>query len=158
MKLLGMFRKSLAIGVVGLAAIGLAGCASDDAPDDVTEPQASQDVLNAPRAALDVFTQPQADQDVLPDTLSATAFEDIDRATTRLLWADGDTSYYAATSPEWGTCLLVNGGEPTSTCSEDLPVISTTTEGGPAAVMFSGATPAVPGDWEEVADYLWQKL
>ncbi|MFC5929804.1 hypothetical protein D6T64_02355 [Cryobacterium melibiosiphilum] len=151
-----MFRKSLVAGVVGLAAIGLTGCGSDDASDVVTEPPASPDT-SSERDALDVFTEPQAAEDVLPDTLPATAFEGVDRDSTRLLWADGDVSYYAATSPEWGTCLLVDDGEsPTSSCTEDLPVQSTTNEG-QKTTMFADTLPDDYSDWEKVADYLWQE-
>ncbi|TFD47843.1 hypothetical protein E3T55_14940 [Cryobacterium frigoriphilum] len=152
-----MFRTSLAIGVVGLAAIGLTGCAGDDARDAAPEPRASQDAVTEPEDALAVFTQPQAAQDLLPDSLPATAFEDIDRDTTRLLWADGDTSYYAATSPEWGTCLLVYGGEmPTSSCTEDLPVQSSTNEG-QKTTMFADSLPDYYSDWDKVADHLWRQ-
>ncbi|MFC5929805.1 hypothetical protein D6T64_02350 [Cryobacterium melibiosiphilum] len=131
----GTFRIGTTLGLALLAAVSLSGCVGENVND--------------------MFEEPQTAQDVISDDMPATAFEDIDQGSTRLLWVDGDTSYFAALMPDYGLCLMLDDGEaPMSACSRSLPI---TASGGSGSrtVAFSGPVPDSQHQWEEVADFLW---
>jgi hypothetical protein len=102
-----------------------------------------------------VFNREQTDVDTLPTGGAPNVIEGIDSASTRLLWEDDGTTYYAAKgsgSNSGYTCLVMfTGTEGTSACSTGAVTIEL--RGSPAYMLADA--PSESDKWLKVAEHLY---
>ena len=111
--------------------------------------------LSGCASTVTVFDREPLPADQLPaDAGSATQ---VDSASTRLLWVDGDMSYFAARSLDEadGTCIVVveeaSSEEYPTFCSTSTPFVVETDDG-----RFALGDVAPGTEWEQLADSFWR--